>query len=397
MTKGSSSALATLEEARARGDLNVLQPVISIDASPDAQSPYLVETVQIIQIVPNVDTYHDYRYANERAGVHALSAIGLSKIAAAAGVKWVPEECRVEESTRRPDGHRYLRYRAAGAIRQPNGEWHLEIATRDIDTADEEEELREAKRRARDSARSARNPTDLQRKLAARTDEQIEDDVRRDVLQIRKFILAMAETKAKNRVIRRILALRQTYTAEELRQSFAVPRLVYRPEVAEANLRLSAHSSAELSGGLELEAGDEMTSAPETEEAPAVDREVAEPPAPISETSGSSAEAAVDRSSGGGSRDDAGGSEGPVPSAALEPDEPSEAETWHPPAGTQTTIDGPNRPQVDPSDATTGRKFSELISDETGLARLRQMTESKAPARAEAARAWLAYAEEAGR
>jgi hypothetical protein len=73
-------------------------------------------------------------------------------------------------------------------------------------------------------------------------------------------------------------------------------------------------------------------------------------------------------------------------------DEPSESETWRPPA--QTTMAGPDRPKVDPTDTTTGRKFSELVADETGLARLRQMTESKAPARADAARAWLHYAEE---
>lgn len=53
------------------------------------------------------------------------------------------------------------------------------------------------------------------------------------LLQLRQHVLSHAETKAKNRVIRRLLTLKQVYTNAELARPFAVPRLVYRPDVTD--------------------------------------------------------------------------------------------------------------------------------------------------------------------
>jgi hypothetical protein len=356
------SALAVLEEYERSGKVNVLRPVISIDRAPDARSPYLAETVQIVQIVPEVDTYHDFRYANDRDGLHALSGLGLAKIAAAAGVKWIPEECRVEERTRRPDGHVYIRYRAAGAIRQPNGEWHLEIATKDLDTAQEEEELREAYRRRAASGRGK-----------AMSESDIEEAVRRDLLQLRKFLLGHAETKAKNRVIRRILALRQVYSTAELRRPFAVPRLVYRPDVAEANLRLEQHPDAGALGAGEtiVETGPQPT----TEE---VDGTAAGPVSADTPTSVPGSETAPTEG------------EGPP---SEEPADPTTTDAAGSEAPAQATFVAPERPKVDP-EIPAGGKFSALASTDEGLATLREIAEnSKAKARRDAALAWIAYAE----
>jgi hypothetical protein len=212
------SALARYETGR----FNVLYPVVSLNA--DGVSPALVESVSVLTISPApaaAETYHDFRYANERDGKFALTALALAKIAAAAGVKWVPELCKVLERTRRPDGHVYIRYQAGAGVRQPNGEWHIEIASRDIDTEDAAEQLRNADEEAVKKGRKKFTP------------EEIDARVRQQMLQLREHALSHAETKAKNRVIRRILSLKQVYTIRELGMPFVVPRLVYRPDLAD--------------------------------------------------------------------------------------------------------------------------------------------------------------------
>lgn len=221
------------------------------------------------------------------------------------------------------------------------------------------------------------------------SEADIEAAVERDVLQLRKFVLAQAETKAKNRVIRRILALRQVYTEAELARPFAVPRLVYRPDIAEANLRLEQHGpageivagdeTADSDGGLlETSAGErpeERTAESSPEEAS--DRVVAAspPPAPTVVGSGVTTTPTVPESP---AEDD----------AASAPDdlEPTEGEVWTP-----NTILPPDPPKVDP-EMPGGGRFSELAGTEQGRQALEDIaTNSKAKARREAAQAWLDY------
>lgn len=372
-----STALATLEAYA--GKANVLSPVISLEG--DAVSPFLVESIQVVKIVPEVDTYHDFRYANEREGKHALSGLGLAKIAAAAGIKWVPELTGVEARERRPDGHVYIRFRAAGAIRQPNGEWHLELATKEIDTADEEEELREAYRRRSTSPRGK-----------PMTEQEIEDAVRRDVLALRKNVLGHAETKAKNRVIRRILALRQVYTVAELSRPFAVPRLLYRPQYAEeaARVELEGRTASEelfgpapaLSSGAPIVEEETSEATPEPAAAAASSADEAASPPPRTRKAKPKEEPAVDEQAALEAVKEGLG-------ATEVEGEPSEEETWRPPA--QTEIVEPDRPKVDPA-LPGGKRFSELAKDDPAeLVRIAET--SKADARRKLAREWLAWGE----
>lgn len=204
-------------------EFNVLHPVVLV-AGESVSSPVLVQSVSVVRINTAPDSgevYHDWRFAPEREGKAALSALGLAKIAAAAGIKWVPELCRVLARERRPDGHIYIDYQAGGAVRQPNGEWHIEVAHKDIDTADVAERLEDA---------YTRKLRDGRAKYAA---TQIPEMVRRDLLQVKEFLLGHAETKAKNRVIRRLLTLRQVYSHKDLERPFAVPRLLYRPDLTD--------------------------------------------------------------------------------------------------------------------------------------------------------------------
>lgn len=202
---------------------NVLHPVMVVQAENGAVSPLLADTVSVVQIDPKGgDTYHDFRFANERDGKAALSGMGLAKIASAAGIQWDAQLTHPIARERRDDGHVYVAFQAAGRVRQPNGEYHVELATADIDTADAAEEFEDTYRRKIKSGR------------AKYDEDAIPEMVKREVLQLKKFALRHAETKAKNRVIRRLLSLKQVYALSELARPFAVPRLLYRPETAMA-------------------------------------------------------------------------------------------------------------------------------------------------------------------
>jgi hypothetical protein len=207
----------------------VLHPIVAIDT--DQRSPLLAESWAAVKIQPDtVDTYHDFRFANAKDGNHALTAVALGKIAAAAGIRWITEDCRIEQRDRRADGHIYIAFKATGAVRQPNGEWFLVPAHADLDTAGELEELIDTKVRKwrRDTkARPGTYP-------AAEVMAQIQDDAKRDIIQIRDFALPLVETKGQNRVIRKLLSLAQVYHSSELAKPFAVPRLIYRPDLVDA-------------------------------------------------------------------------------------------------------------------------------------------------------------------
>lgn len=204
-----------------------LYPVVH-SIGDEVVSPVLIESVSTVRISTHPtshEVYHDYRYArkdrsNEKKSKYALTAVALQKIAQAAGIKWLPDQCRVVDRARSKDGHIYLRYQAVGAVRQPNGEWQWITGEKEIDTA-VFAERREAEMRDKLKNR----PRD-----ANYTAEQIPEMVRRDVLQMKENILGHAETKAQNRVIRKLLALPQVFTYDELQKEFAVPRLAFRPD-----------------------------------------------------------------------------------------------------------------------------------------------------------------------
>ena len=223
---GNDTALATLDDYERHGKYNVLHPVVQM--ASHMASPVLEGSVSIRELKPGVDTYNDFRFANERDGKFALNGLALQKIASDAGIRWI-ESGVVEERSRSGEGHVYIRVRSTGAVLQPNGEHYLISARKEIDTADEEQRLLHEKssRYRRENKLGPEDP------VPPAAMARIRDDVRRDLLQIKQFLLPMAETKAQNRVIRKLLSLKQVYTKDELARPFVIPRLLYRPELTD--------------------------------------------------------------------------------------------------------------------------------------------------------------------
>jgi hypothetical protein len=135
------------------------------------------------------------------SGKLALAGSALARISAAAGISWDPKQCGRTDDRRNP---RYCEYRAVGGWTLFDGTFVTECAHRETDLMDGSDE--------------AASMTEKQLAIA------------------RKFILPLTESKAKNRVIRR-LGLKSGYTKEELQKPFAVARLMFTGRTNDPELR----------------------------------------------------------------------------------------------------------------------------------------------------------------
>ena len=366
-----TSALAPYQNDR----FNVLAPVVSVEEG-HATSPYLVASVSVVTLNPDNasgDVYHDFRYANEREGKFALTALALDKLAMAAGIKWIPDLCKVMERERGGDGHVYLRFQAGAGVRQPNGEWHVEVASKEIDTADIAEQLTDADRRA--AARAT--PPDWVKKSGKRPlEEVIEERVRQQIMQIREHVLSLAETKAKNRVIRRILAIPQVLTKQHLARPFAVPRLVYRPDLTDP----MALERVQIEGS---RAAEQLYGSPLSSTARDDAVGSLSPPDEVSGHDGSTGAQAYGE-----------GAEvprGPKQTGSSAKPPAGEERSPEPPA---TPAGGPERPRSDPVVETgehKGKHWSELAVDDPRYLQV-IVAESGAKVRRELAQKWLDWA-----
>jgi len=67
--------------------------------------------------------------------------------------------------------------------------------------------------------------------------DYIERGIKRDMLQKRKFRVQLAQTGAMGRVVKKILGLKSTYTMEEMKKPFVVPKIVFSPDTTDPKVR----------------------------------------------------------------------------------------------------------------------------------------------------------------
>jgi hypothetical protein len=383
---------------------NIISPII---LSEERQSPYLAQSVSVVQInAGSLDTYNDWRYAKADDGKFALSAVGLTKLINAAGGKWIPSPMTdvLDQGTEmgsiagHPFLHKWIRYQAAIAIRQLNGEWHVEPAQKDIDTRFVAEELFHEKL---ETLKRSRKPNYRGKRLNY-TEDDIPDLVLRDMLRIRNDLLPLAETKAKNRAIRRILTVPQVFTKEELAKPFAMPQLVYRPDLTDpAQLEQvqieGAKAAASIFGGPELPG--HGSSGPAAEVPPttgalaaSVSQTTPQPVEPVGEQSGAGV---TDVSNAGhGSREGAGETSAPDTSSPPVGEPAASGSAASQLSEPESAGNTPPKPTSDPeitSGPYKGRRFSEIAAEDpsymAGLAE-----ETKVNMKRRLIDEWLVYA-----
>lgn len=239
-----AAALALAHDANAinqrfaalREQYHLVSPATHVDALPEGFGV----SVAFVAVDPSVekDGPGDVYKVGNKVG---LSGHIIQQIGAASAIDW-----DANMSRRLDDGSdpHYVHYRAVGWAKNYDGTPRQIIGEVEIDARDGgplEQEIREKARK-----RAERYPNDYN------------DGGDAQLLELRKFILRHAETKAQNRAICRGLGVKRAYTPRELKKPFAIARLSFtgysedpelRRRFAEMNAAAALQGSRALYGG----------------------------------------------------------------------------------------------------------------------------------------------------
>jgi hypothetical protein len=204
-----SARLRELAEA-----FHLVTPVTSVDALPPGCG------VSISYVTVNADASSggpkEVYSVGDRLG---LSGDTLKRIAAAAGVDWDPlQSGRLDDGS---DPH-YCHYRAVGHVRSFDGSLRTLTGEVEIDARDTSPQIEEI-------ITKAKNATD-------RNGQPKPRDPGPQILELRKFLLRHAESKAKNRAIAD-MGVKRSYAPAELTKAFAVARIVWTGQTDDPTLR----------------------------------------------------------------------------------------------------------------------------------------------------------------
>lgn len=190
-------AAVTAHLTRIYDSHHVVSPTTTIDCLP----PGCGVAVNYVLVNPSTDASGPgevYKLA-DKVG---LSGTTISKIAAAAGVGWDPSQSgRLDNGS---DPH-YVHFRAVGHVRNFDGSVRPITGEVEIDARDGSPQIDEIKQK---SAKKGKDPAS-------------------QILELRKFLLRHAESKAKNRAVANGLGLKRSYNPDELKKPFAVCRLMF--------------------------------------------------------------------------------------------------------------------------------------------------------------------------
>lgn len=263
-----SSALAVFNPSQ----FNLLVPITHIDQLPE------MHRLSIRQVVVNPDT-ETYPIPGGEAGKEkvALSKVALDKIAMAAGIQWIPNQCGRVDDTNDPY---FITYRVAGLIRNFDGQSVIigpKEKTVDLRGepgwpeerlgSDTREFLRQATKKTPSKWEVPRGASSSTCRDCGNQAFWIKTDKGKNVLvdpdgfchfdtcpaktekgpagwdrvfQARQHILSLAESKAKARCIREAMAIPIQLTKEQAAKPFVVASLVLAPDMNDPDVKRAA-------------------------------------------------------------------------------------------------------------------------------------------------------------
>lgn len=156
-------------------------------------------------------------YGTGGAGV-GIGKSALDRIAAAGGIQAVPHLCGRSDDGGDPH---VVEWQAVGTVKQLDGTDRLVSASKRIDLrADRNRPVEEWGDDAQEIKRIADKAMDRNGKPAPR-------DPWPQIMQQRQHIMSLAESKSWNRMLRKALGIRASYSKEDVRKGFAVVRLQF--------------------------------------------------------------------------------------------------------------------------------------------------------------------------
>lgn len=208
--------------------VNMLGPSINIEGlSPFHKIVFDSVTLSIDASIGDAYKYKDgYK---GKAAQYIITGAGLQKLAVVAGVRWNPTETKVTAIS-----HKYVAYAAVGCIRRIDGTSACYKAESDIDmdvVLDEIEESFKSKKKkwAEDKW--------FQKLGADGQDDYVNAAKQKEANFRKKHKTKIAATDARSRVLRPLLMLKKTYTAEELNRPFVMARVILAPDYSDKNVQ----------------------------------------------------------------------------------------------------------------------------------------------------------------
>jgi len=242
MGKDISDAITRVEkeisEAREKG-WNVLIPQQRIEGLAEYHMPVL-ERVDLNTDTTDqsCDIYMQTYSSDVTKARYAVHHRGLIKLSVSVGMVWDGvNSCRTDNGSDKG----YVSFRAIGGLKKPDGSYVMAKAEYDLDFEVTEMELRDL---------YTKKVKESQGSKYVKTEQWAEECIRRDLLQKRKHKLKLAESGAKDRVIRELLGVKSTYTLAEIKQPFLVLRIVVRPDYSDEQVKrlMLANAMASMNG-----------------------------------------------------------------------------------------------------------------------------------------------------
>ena len=169
---------------------NILLPTLKFQSIPD-----MCEIAfNIVQINPDPQKKEVYKQKSNNELSHTKH--GIDKLAAAAGVLWDWRGCGRLDNGSDP---RYCHYRMVGTAKDFDGTIRNYIGDKEVDLRD--------------------------------NSDQIANMTEKQIAQQREHVLSLAQSKASNRALRGLLQIKHSYSADELKYPFIVPKLIFRPDL----------------------------------------------------------------------------------------------------------------------------------------------------------------------
>lgn len=182
------------------------------DAQYNVLRPMETMIVQnpLVQVYANVVTFTDADTYPVDGGKRALNGTALAKIAAAAGISFLAVQ-------RHDDGRdpSVAEVSVHAAMRRPDGSWIHATGKKRVDVS----------AYAAQELASKLKKNEFAKPNEKKSEEQIRKDVETNRLQLSKFRAERAETGAKNRAVRQLLAMKASYSQAELQKPFVVPQI----------------------------------------------------------------------------------------------------------------------------------------------------------------------------
>ncbi len=194
-------------------------------------SPLQRVTLEMVTISADPNDGEIYKVGTKQVrgkweDVYALAKPTLDRIAHALGISWIPADTKRMDD--RSDPQR-VEYRAVGVYKQTDGTIKTIVGDKEIDLDAIEEETRLNLEEKAMNGRFYVNKKKYEYGTDACAD-MIDFQTRKAMIVKKKFKLALAESGAKNRAIRS-MGLQSTYTINELKKPFVVPRVDFDPSM----------------------------------------------------------------------------------------------------------------------------------------------------------------------